>query len=154
MGSAHHHPRQVLRHVKGVAMNDLSEMAQRVLCELEEAGEENISSTLNTVIDPKGVSIEVQDIKDAIAELLQVGVVRLRSKGGDPKRLLSLSSAEEEALVSGLDAVLSFDNAQGIWIWNTAVPRAYLRLTDLGWKRAREVLEERGYQWWRQEGEG
>jgi len=135
-------------------MNDLSEMAQRVLSELEEAGEENISSTLNTVINPKGVPGEVDDIKAAIAELLQVGVVRLRSKGGDPERPLSLSSAEEEALVSGLDAVLSFDNAQGIWIWNTAVPRAYLRLTDLGWKRAREVLEERGYQWWRQEGEG
>lgn len=57
----------------------LSELAARILSELEEAGAENFSSTVNTVMDPLGEKAEIDDSVNALKELIQSGLAGLRS---------------------------------------------------------------------------
>jgi len=47
------------------------------MAHLEEAGSENISSTLNTILDVSGAVEEVLAIQSAIAELIQFDLVRI-----------------------------------------------------------------------------
>ncbi len=129
--------------MSGVA--NLSELAERILSELEEAWAENFSSTVNTVTDRKGQERELASCIDAIEELIRAGHAVLSSDG---KQELTAELSIE--LLSKLASKVDFDPEERLWKWNEKLPIVEIVATEEGRELAFEILDERGYQWWRQ----
>jgi hypothetical protein len=128
----------------------LSELASRILSELEEAGSENFSSTVNTVLSPKGDSEEIQDSIDALEELLGRGLVVLARELSWEEPPLRLSGEESLEAMPALALCVSFDAEARLWKWDKAQPLIEIVATEVGRDAAFQILDERGYQWWRQ----
>lgn len=129
-------------------MSRLNEAAARVLSELEEAGEENFATLLNTVFPVKGNASEVEELSNAVAELVSKGLVNVAIENGEGQSLASLSEAESRDALDGLSAKLRFGSGK-YWSWDKTFPAPYLVATKEGLVEARRLLGERGYQWWR-----
>jgi hypothetical protein len=128
-------------------IESLSELAARILSELEEAGAENFSSTVNTIMDPVGEKVELDDSVNALEELIRYGLVVLRIE------YQPTSSADVSLqMLQGLRSSVSFDSEDRIWKWNEKLPMVELVATERGREIAFEILDDRGYQWWLQEG--
>lgn len=137
-------------------MIDSGEMKNRILATLEEAGFENANSLLNTVITPSGNSAELKLFEDALVELLDEGAVFIEMtdnrwprdwRQGDDGRLL----------IENLSAYYVYDLSERIWKdsrfhlqADKALPEPRVSLTDAGNTKSIEILQERGYEWWRQ----
>ena len=130
---------------------ETEELASRVLSNLYEAGAENVSSTLNTVIEPTGSDEEPRAMAAALASLLAAELIYLTRGGVRPGRNVRVDSREAQRITSELSAVLSFNADRKLWIWDDAVPMIELAVTEAGDEEAFRVLDERGYQWWRQQ---
>ncbi len=59
----------------------LGELASRMLSELEEAGAENFSSTVNTITDRSGEERELADSVAGVDELIRSELAVLRPEG-------------------------------------------------------------------------
>lgn len=131
-------------------MVESEELLHRVLSELEEAGEEELCTLLNTVIDASGSSDEIDIFKKAMADLVSSGLVEIELDNGRAgnKQVLQLAASLER--IADLSMSLKFYPEERIWNWCSDLPRLNLFVTETGWARAREILDERGYQWWRQ----
>jgi hypothetical protein len=125
----------------------LSELAARILSELEEAGAENFSSTVNTVMDPLGEKAEIDDSVNALKELIQSGLAVLRVEYKSEK-----SPDVSFEMLSELESSVSFAPEERLWKWNEKLPMVEIVATEKGRELAFEILDERGYQWWRQNG--
>ncbi len=138
-------------------MTDLSETAMRVLSELEEAGEEDVPTLLNTIFTPDGVKHEAEEIENAITRLAELDLVRLSIDREAGKRLRELSREESMSAVMGLASKYTFDPAQRLWrhVDRGGPPYGdefpYVVATESGRELAFKILDERGYQWWRQD---
>ncbi len=130
--------------------HSLSELAQRILAVLEEAGEENVSSTLNTVLAVHGGAQEIVNFREAIVLLLSDGLADLVVRSGSSGDFHVLSRQESIVELSAFEQTMDFDTSEGIWVWDKRKPRAYVRLTDKGQQESERILTDRGYQWWRQ----
>ena len=133
----------------------VAEIEQRILSELEEAGEEDIPTLINTVTDRTGKPIELEQVRGALENLVRAGLVRLASDRDVSRRWIKLSQASSLALLVELTSRLKFRVGDGHWM-NVPIAEAPLALwqpavvnTDEGYRRGREILEKRGYQWWR-----
>lgn len=126
---------------------NLSEVAARILAELEEAGAENFTSTVNTIMDRSGNEQEIQDSITALEELVRAGLSVLRREGSQ-----KLSSEKSLEVLSQLSSDVSFDSDDRLWKSDDALPLVEIVATELGRTLAFEILDERGYQWWRQKG--
>ena len=137
-------------------MEDVSEIESRILAELEEAGSENIPALMNTVMVSIGAEQEATLTQQAIRNLLASKFVTLRMssipKGNEPK-----TSDKAFAIIDELKAHLKYVNSEQHWtdermagppFFQNPVPE--IVLTDTGLLRSRSILNERGYQWWRQ----
>lgn len=135
-------------------MSQLDEVSLRILAELEEAGEENIFSMLNTIIEPKGVDTEVVAFKQALGILLTEGLVTLGLGTSGSRTIEPKSLQESQSLIADLNSWFRFDMSRRLWtlgqgdLREATIPE--IRLTKAGRARSEKVLGERGYQWWRQ----
>lgn len=121
----------------------------RILSELEEAGEENICAMANTIFRPDGAAVEIEQMQDAIIGLVSADLVsmgkRVRNEG-----VQQLS--KDDSLVSArmISQMMIFDADRQLWscsqpMWPEIID------TPSGKAQARQILSERGYQWWRHE---
>ena len=128
------------------------EFVNRVLSELYEAGEENVSSLLNTVIQVKGNEAELELMCQATLILVQKDLVRLGTtlrsiKKIPPLETESLSKKESIVLAQGMKKYLRYSFEKKSWTFSQEV-RPELIVTDAGYEAADKLLSERGYQWW------
>jgi len=130
-------------------MTYLSENAARVMAHLEEAGSENISSTLNTILDVSGAVEEVLAIQSAIAELIQFDLVRIAIPKMQGAQLAFQDKVTSLEFIQHLGDQIVFSLSEGIWKWQTQYPRAEITALSKGIAEARLLLDERGYEWWR-----
>ena len=134
-------------------MTDLTEMEQRILAELEECGEQNVFSMLNTIVDPKGDATEVTLLQQALQGLVQRDYVIMGLEGIVRRNPEELGKAASLELLSQLGDWFRFDVVDPHWTLskgdfrNERYPAIYS--TAAGRKQAVEILTQRGYQWWR-----
>lgn len=140
-------------------MAELSELEMRILSELEEAGQEEIPTLINTVMTVTGDPSEIDDIEDALKELFRAGFARIAIDRDESDRLRRVSVEESLTLVSDLRKRLRFRESDKHWTdmddmgppySANYIEPPYVVYTDVGKNRAFQILDERGYQWWRQ----
>lgn len=126
-------------------VDDISELAARILSELEEAGAENFSSTVNTVTVRRGDEREIRESVEAVRELVRSGFAVLRQY-----REQKLSKEASIEILTSVASSVSFDSDERLWKWGDKLPLIEIVATEEGRSLAFEILDERGYQWWRQ----
>jgi hypothetical protein len=137
-------------------MSVLSELEMRVLSELEEAGEDDVLTLLVTVMEPIGDANEVEQMCDALKNLVHADLVRMSIDREPTRRLRALPRDQSLAVIAELPANLRYDGQGRHWadIRHTGPPYGspfpYVVDTDAGHAKAIEILTDRGYQWWRQ----
>jgi type II secretory pathway component PulK len=128
----------------------VDELAMRILSELEEAGAENVTSTMNTVMTATGDNAEFDKTQRALESLIQTDLVRIAYRTEDSAGLQSRSKDESLSAVQNMRQYITYRSLDRLWVWDRTQPRAEILATDLGMTKARQVLDERGYQWWHQ----
>ena len=126
----------------------LSEQGQRILAELEEAGFENVSCIINTVSLGSGHAAELAENLAAIDELVVKGFAQVAYENEALGKLESISTQASMSAIAEFEKKIAFDVAEGIWKWVRHSSRAYLRVTGSGLEKSRQILNERGHQWW------
>jgi len=136
-------------------MLTLSELELRILSELEEAGAEDVVTMLITVMEPVGDVTEVHDLQRALTTLVQADLVRMSMDRNSSGKLRSLSEEESLEVIADLRSGLRFDRDKKYWKDTRqsgppfGSPFPYIIATPPGKDRAFNILDERGYQWWR-----
>lgn len=136
-------------------MLTLDEMALRVLSELEEAGAETVVTLLATVTPRTGQASELHEVAQAIARLVRLELVQLSIDRDATGHLRRLSKEASLAALQDVLPNLAFDATSSSWSDNrNKVPPfrpayPYVVATSGGLVQAREILDARGYQWWR-----
>jgi hypothetical protein len=136
------------------SMNELTEMKQRVLSELEEFWEENVFAMLNTVIEPAGARSEVELLQQALKGLVEHDYIIMGFENFHPRNPERLSKQASLELIARLQDWFRFDLEDPHWtlrkgdIKKDRMPMIYS--TASGREKAFEILDQRGYQWWRQ----
>lgn len=129
-------------------MNEISDLASTVLAHLEEAQEENVPSTINTVAPVSGDPQEIYRVQHALKELVDRDYVRIAYEDlRDTRRLAPVS--KEQSLVD-IDAImkwLHFNPAEGLWSWGKS-PMMEIILTPNGLSKSREILSDPTFSWW------
>ena len=127
-------------------MKHLNRIQRRILALLEEAGEENIASLINTVAVPKGTAPEIDAFSSGLLSLLEENYLVIAC-GRDPKtlRLVPIAEAEGHALVRDLKRLIHWSAAEGRWDWCGRGSIAEVQLTDSGEAAAREILLQDGW---------
>lgn len=131
-------------------MSELSELAQRIVSELEEAGFENVPSTMNTVLNLTGTTDDIDEFRGALGEIIQLGLADIGYVDVHMGKLRAVPRDEMEEVIGSLGKMMSFDAAERYWIWDRSQRVAEIIATKAGVAKSHEILEERGYQWWRE----
>lgn len=129
-------------------MIEINEMERRILSELQEAGEENIAGLINTVIDPMGDMIELTRMRQALDNLVRDGLARIALSRDAARKLVPLSVEQSLEVVAKIDTFLRFRASDSHWTWS-GDSKPHIVVTVEGRSRADEILDQRGYQWWR-----
>lgn len=130
-------------------MISLEEMERRILSELQEAGEENIAALLNTVIEPADDMGQAYQLQQALRRLVQAEFAQMALARDRIAGLKPLTSDESLALIENIPSTLEFQGNKRRWAWASgSTPQVVV--TDAGQAQADKILEEQGYQWWRQ----
>jgi hypothetical protein len=118
-----------------------SDLEQKILMSLEEAGEDHLSALLNTVIDASGNPDEIASFRTALTSLIEEDLLRLaRSRQAGPASLKPLSQPESVAVLAHLKAFLVWSPPENLWKWNEdASSRMDVVLTDEGIAAARRA---------------
>jgi hypothetical protein len=136
-------------------MLDLPELDQRILSELEEAGQEVVPTMMLTTMSMKGEPSEIATFTSALDRLVTMGFVRMSIDKEDSQRLRALSEVDSLSVVATLNQHLHFDSDRGIWQDARHIgppygePFPFIVCTALGKRVALKLLQQRGYQWWR-----
>ncbi len=136
-------------------MSVLSEMEMRILSELEELEYENVPAMMNTVMQPTGDASELTGMQRALEDLVR-GNYAIMSMDLDPsEKFRRLSKDESLVVISDLSSGLRFNSDRMLWTdtrrkgppFGLAFP--FIVNTNSGKAKGRDILSERGYQWWR-----
>ena len=136
-------------------MPSLSELEMRILSELEEAGEEDVVTMMITVTEPTGDVSEVHDMQQALRRLVDADLVRMSMDREASGQLRDLPKDESLDVIADLQSGLRFDSDRKYWkdTRHTGPPYGfpfpYIVATEVGKEKALEILDSRGYQWWR-----
>lgn len=134
-------------------MSEVSEIAQRVISELEELRVENVIAMLNTILTPKGNPSEVEQLQFALRELMQAGLIEMGMERFHPHDEAVLQEGEGLALIDGLATVFRYDFEEKLWTLRDGdmLKDRYpiILATAEGVEEGFRILSERGYQWWR-----
>lgn len=139
----------------GDAAMPIDELAQRVLATLEEAGEENIPTLMNAVLDVSGGEADILALKKALHGLLDEGFVSWATAPVPGERLKGLENQDLNSEVYNISNWLQYDATRAVWIDSRVSGPPfldnypYILLTQLGRLKSWEILASRGYQWWR-----
>lgn len=127
-------------------MENLSKLQRRVIAVLEEAGEEDLATLLNTVDNWRGTSVEVEKIRDALTRMLHYELIKVASIR-DNTTLLWTPLTKEGALavLQQLGRCLQWCQDESLWRWKGGETRPTVLLTDSGQALARRVLSEDGW---------
>lgn len=134
---------------------ELSEMAQRVLCELEEAGEDSIVTLLNTVTERTGSQAERRLVQDALRSLIAAGLVEMAAERDISRRWKRMTGRESLAVVEESSAWLEFREHDRHWADKRSAGPPFTFVgphaltTKQGKALAVKIIDHRGYQWWR-----
>ena len=139
-------------------MEGLTELESRILTELEEAGQEDIDTLINTCMVVKGEASEIDETKIALNSLVSKGLVSLATSLGPNNRLAALPSEAALQIVAEIETCLTFNSVEDHWLFcampkrtDEAAPRVRcpnVVSTDEGHAEAQSILEARGYRWW------
>ncbi len=133
-------------------MITLFEMQERLLSELEEAGQDNVCALLNTVLhqrDDIGLPGYLPMLIKSVCGLIRDDFVRVGHAPNGFGRLVDLSAHESIAVMTDVRERLTFSQSLGRWSTSLHHDRSpELVLTSHGYIRARMILSRRGYQWW------
>ncbi len=136
-------------------MSYQSELEQRILSELEEAGDDAFETLLNSTADRSGTSDQMDQFVEGLRNLLRGGLVRIAVAANSDGPLVELSST---AALDHLDTVkpaFKLDESKGRWkdIRRTGPPyprpSPIVVSTDSGYNAAQDIVSRRGYEWWR-----
>lgn len=136
-------------------MSTLSELEMRILSELEEAGQEDVFTLMVTVMNPSGEASEVEQVCEALTNLVRAGLVRMSVDRDAGLALRELPQDGSLTIIAQLPPNLRFQTEGSYWadIRRTGRPFEdtfpYVLGTETGIARAFEILTERGYRWWR-----
>ena len=130
-------------------MTQLSELASRILAHLEEAHAENVSSTINTVESVHGNIEEISQAQSALLQLANLDYVRVAYEDAKTGKFVPVSKDRSIVDIGAINNRLRFSDAEGIWRWDRNVPMMEIVTTPAGLAKSREILNERGYEWWR-----
>jgi hypothetical protein len=127
----------------------------RVLSELEESGQEDVVTMINTVMPPTGEKSELVGLQRALKNLVQADYVTMSMDLDSSRKFRSLSGPESLDVIADLESGLRFDNETKLWTdtrhegppYRLAFP--YILNTVAGKEKGFQILDERGYQWWR-----
>lgn len=126
-------------------MDGLTELQFRILAELEEAGEDDLSALTNTVTVTSGAIEELGEMSSALIGLLESDLLRLsRSRDTHSLRRVPLSTSESLAQLTSLESFFRWSVPDKLWRWRENVSRVELLLTTSGMTAARQLLSERG----------
>lgn len=124
------------------------ELQLRILAELEEAGEDYLIALLNAMNDEKqGRPEEVEQFREAIAQLIDKGLVLLAPENEPGQRLVEVDAAQSRMMLSEVLDSLFFAADDLHWTADLGA-RSYVVLTPAGRSASEKVLGERGYRWW------
>jgi hypothetical protein len=127
----------------------------RILSELEEAGAEDVVTMMVTVMQSAGDVGEVHDMQRALENLVQADFIRMSMERDESKRLRRLSKTESLDVIADLRSGLRFDSDRRYWKDTRHAgppygsPFPYIVATETGKENAFQILDQRGYQWWR-----
>lgn len=128
-------------------MLDEFELQERLLAELEEAGEENIPTLANTVFADECANSDEKRIqmKNALASLINADLVRVAFDDGSGRALIELSKERSYETIMQFHMVLRSDD--GTWTGGLR-PWPEIVTTEIGKMQAQGILKARGYRWW------
>ena len=136
-------------------MTELSELEMRILSELEELWNENVPAMMNTVMKTTGNMSEVAQIQEALRNLLRQDLIEMHLSS-IPSGFVRQSSDEAADLIDGLSTHLNFVEESRYWTDDRMSGPPYFQIpvpeivrTEKGREKGFELLDERGYQWWR-----
>lgn len=136
-------------------MGDLTEIEQRILSELEEAGEESIQTIVVTVLDGIGNASEIELLKHSLGRLVSDDLIRIANDRDTSRRLRALPIDASLREIAAIGAFLAFDANKMRWLDKRRVRPPFgpefpfVVATEQGKKIGFEILDRRGYQWWR-----
>ena len=130
-------------------MFNAEEMSERILCELEEWGQENLPTLLNTCCPHEGSPEEFELLKAALTELYASRLVRFAIPDADERDFQIADDDVSTGILNSLGQFLRYDHGDGFWT-GTEGPWPEVVATPVAQRRGREIINARGYQWWRQ----
>lgn len=134
-------------------MENLSEMALRVLAVLEEPQKENVFPMLNTIIDSNGAEEEVILLQGALKELTENDLVLMGMEAFYPRNPEKLDKAKSLSLIANLPEWFRFETDGSYWtlangdIRKERTPEIYA--TASGLEVGDRIMQTRDHQWWR-----
>ncbi len=134
----------------------LTELAMRILSELEEAGEENVAAMLNTVIAGTGSETEISDYQQALRELIHAGLAAMSIERDATRRLTRASRELSDEQINGISAFLEFDDQRALWSDSRIKGPPFgqkfplIVITEAGREKSVQILKDRGHGWWHQ----
>jgi hypothetical protein len=135
-------------------MSDLTEIEQRILCTLEEAGQENVFRLINTILRPSGDDREVLELKRALKGLVERDFALMGWYGPHPNPAEKQPKEQSLAFLEGIEEWFSFDTNDNLWGLSKGTYGKIKCPAVFATRPARDVafkiLDERGYQWWEQ----
>lgn len=127
---------------------EFTEIEERILVELEWAGEENLPTLMNTILDATGIPSEIDLLREALERLVQKNLVAIavdRDRASGPVGMTSDAAFE---LVKNIEQHVAFNTAGRHWTGGRR-PWPNVVSTLEGKARGRQIMDRRGYQWWR-----
>ena len=132
----------------------LSETAQRILGLLEEAGEEEICLTMNTIFMPPRTEKAVDELIASLLVLVNSGYARMAQVRAPKIGLVNLDIEASIAAVLAIPTYIKFVPEGPYWVDTRSIGPPYpdllpnIVLTDDGFAKARQILTARGWEWW------
>jgi hypothetical protein len=129
------------------------ELEQRILAELEESLGENLHAILNTILVPSVNEDQVVQLATALRRLVEGNLVEIGMEARGQHREIVFDRQASLQFLDALAIWFLFDLERGSWTLATGdkrkdpCPAAFL--TKAGELKAREVLQLRGYKWWK-----
>lgn len=125
-----------------------TELIDRLLSELEEAGVDNVAALSNTVLRPSGSAAELANLSAAFSGIVRAGDARCEERSrANPGTRRSLTMDDALETIGALGDLLSFSPSERMWR-HTSDRTLDIVLTDQGYARSVRILEERGHNWW------
>jgi DNA-binding PadR family transcriptional regulator len=113
---------------------------------LEEAGEEHLTSLVNSISRLRDWTDDLDSIAGVLRRLVDNGIITLaESRDSRTMKWISLSHTDAASLLQSLGDLLEWAQAREHWTTRPKAPRLEVLITDSGMQLARHMLRIRGY---------